>query len=223
MTIHATAITFHGCKIHLEPTGPEPAIAEQRYRYHVEHCASTEAILSTAIRQWVRSNEPDQKATQTEKPTRYITTARVARGQVEIAADSDAARAEARAILEGHKETQERIAVLDSIRAELSCIGPPGAVYHDEAEAVRALKERMENEGALRKAMAEQSATYKRERDEARQMHKERVFWEKAALNDQIAVLGERLTKMRIAAQAIIDKQAPYFRELVDDLRKAMG
>jgi hypothetical protein len=41
------------------------------------------------------------------------------------------------------------------------------------------------------------------ERDEARQMHKERVFWERAALIEQIDHLDGKLTKLRIAVQAL--------------------
>jgi len=74
------------------------------------------------------------------------------------------------------------------------------------------------------------------ERDEARQMHRERVFWEKAALNEQITNLGERLTTLRDVVKRVRDRVAAeqnhdmmrsereaLTRYTIDELRKALG
>ncbi len=203
MTIHATAITIHGCKVHLEPTGPEPSIPEQRYRFQAEHVASTEAILGSAIRGWVQGQ---QIASATTKPCRYITSARVNSGQVEIVADSNAARAEARAILEGHKANLDRIAVLDEVRNETACMGPPGVFYHDEADAVRALKGQLETARAEVRRLTDERAKLMTERDEARQMHKERIYYDRTHLeqeNTALAALADLQRQVLLARLAL--------------------
>jgi hypothetical protein len=176
MTIHPTAITFHDCRIHLEPIGPEPGIPEQRYRRQVEYCASTEAILGSAIRQWVIGA---QYADPMSKACRFIATARLASGQVEIAANNMAARAEACAILEGHKANLDRITDLE-----------------DQAEKSQKIYENcVANNTALT-----------RERDEARQMHKERAFYDRAHLEAENTRLGMQLQQARMQLQAITQK-----------------
>jgi hypothetical protein len=223
MSIHPTAITFHDCRIHLEPIGPGPGIPEQRYRFDVEHCASTEALLGTAIRQWVIGTKPPRKcqhcsgtiegggfvivgggvvhhecfreAMTSAKATKFITTAVVPSGTVEISANTEGARLQARLIIEGHKANLDRIAELKAqlaaeqrLRDEIAAAaGTPGGEatlphvrrvvaerneWRHEAEECRtglaARAAEIDLLRASRQAMAEQSATYMRERDEAR-------------------------------------------------------
>lgn len=133
MTIHATAITFHDCRIHLEPIGPEPAIAEQRYRFQVEHCASTEAILGTAISQWVIGTKPPRKC--------QHCSGTIEGGGFVIVGGGVMHHECFREAMTSAKKPADRI-----------------AEPQEELAQVRASLQ----------AMAEQSATYMRERDEAR-------------------------------------------------------
>lgn len=184
MTIHSTAITFHDCRIHLEPIGPEPGIPEQRYRFHVEHCASTEAILGTAIRQWVIGKQPASAVTKTPLPeTKWVD------GFAEIAA----LRAE-----------------VDRLRIVASENGKSCLQQHDDITRMRAEIRRLIDE-----------------RDEARQMHRERVFYDRASLEGQLADMGARLTKLRAAAQSVAEIRnqtpMPIVVERIDELRKALS
>jgi hypothetical protein len=170
VTIHATNITIHGCKVHLEPTGPEPSDAEQRLRHEVGVVSGADSCLRgilsgmTAVAKpprrcqrcdsvvegrafvivggGVMHHECFREAMTTAKATRFITTASLPSGQVEIAANSEAARAEARAIIEGHKANLDRIAELEDelARAKADHGNACGLVARMHAAAVGSIR-----------------------------------------------------------------------------------
>lgn len=198
MTIHATAIIVHGCKIHLEPTGPKQSDAEQRLQHEINMASSADNCLRGILSGMTAIAKPPRKC--------QHCSGTIEGGGFVIVGGGVMHHECFREAMTSAKKPADRITELQHELAR-------------EKDATEAERLR-----ASLKAMAEQSATYMRERDEARQMHRERVFWEKATLNEQIATLGDRLTRLRVAAQAVCDsKPGQYIGDQIDELRKAMG
>lgn len=240
MAIHPTSVTFHDCRIHLEPIGPEPGIPEQRYRFHVEHCAATESILSSVIRKWVIGNEPDV-------PTPPWET-RIAEYEERTKILAERIRVREERIEQLQRNLAERDERIDGLRHDLNRaklqMNNANLFWAEEerkhnatvAERDALAKRCSEAEQAGRNAMLlvkktqeerdEQVKSLTRECDELRQMHKERAFYDRAQLERQITELDDKLTKLRRAAEKVaqvgimtMDDRLRHIYELREALR----
>lgn len=209
MTIHATAIIVHDCKVHLEPTGPTPGDAEQRLRHEVSIVSSADNCLRGILSGMTAIAKPPRKCQHCSETIDGGGFVIVGTGVMHHGCFADA--------LDGKKPIDRIVEMEAALELLKSC--------EEEARRERDdLKAKWQTACANLDPIIIRAQNAERERDEARQMHRERVFYERAMLEEQIKHLGERLTKLRVAAQAVCDcKPGQYIGDKIDELRRAMG